>query len=152
MDRTELAKWWEEAFAEGVWWAPWRSAIDGLTAAQAAWQPVPGRHSIWEVVNHLIFWQEYVVHRIQGGAPRAEADVAALNWQPLSDTSDAAWHATVRRFAECHAVVHEAMLNPGTPPPPKPPLDLRYLLLHVNYHVGQIMYVRSLLGLAPLER
>jgi hypothetical protein len=45
-----------------------------------------------------------------------------------------------------------ALLNdPDLPPPPKPQLDLRYLLMHDCYHVGQIMYIRSLQGLPPLE-
>jgi hypothetical protein len=28
-------------------------AVDGVTAAQAAWQPSVGQNSIWQIVEHL---------------------------------------------------------------------------------------------------
>jgi len=151
MDRTELAAWYDEAAHDQVWWAPWDRVLEGLTAEQAAWEPAPGRHSIRAIVDHVIHWREYFVHRNRGGAPTTEADLERRNWAPLEDTSEAAWERTRVRFAESHALVRAAMLDPAVGPPPKPQLDLRYLLLHDTYHVGQIMTIRALLGLPPLE-
>ncbi len=55
MDQQTLVKLWEEAWSDGIWYAPWEKALD-LTAAQAAWVPQPGRHSSWQIVNHMLFW------------------------------------------------------------------------------------------------
>jgi len=42
-------------YEEGWQWQPSLSkALEGLTAAQAAWKPSPARHSIWQIVRHLI--------------------------------------------------------------------------------------------------
>jgi uncharacterized damage-inducible protein DinB len=151
MDRRELAAWWNEADEVGVWWAPWREAVEELTAQEAAWQPAPGRHAIWEIVNHVIHWREYFAYRNEGGAPLREADVARRNWPPLADVTEDAWQATRVRFAASHAHIRALLENPAPSPPPKPELDLRYLLLHDSYHMGQIMYLRGLLGKDPLE-
>jgi uncharacterized damage-inducible protein DinB len=150
MNRDTLAEWWDEAFHEGVWWAPWRQAIEGLTAEQAAWSPAPGRHSIWQLCNHMIFWHEYFVHRNEGGAPVTEDELERLSWQDPADTDEEAWRATRERFAATHARVRAALATRDTPPP-KPQLDLRYLLFHDSYHIGQVMYIRALLGLEALE-
>ncbi len=149
MDCEELATWWDEAFAQTVWSAAWGRAIEGLTAEHAAWRPAPGRHSIWEIVNHMSHWHEYFVHRAEGGAPAEEAALDQLNWQRIEDVNDEAWRAAVARFNASHALVSKTMRKGTTPP--KPELDLRYLLLHDSYHIGQVMFIRSLLALKPLE-
>jgi len=151
MDRDQLVRWWDEAFSEGVWWAPWRLALEGLTAEEAAWQPAAERHSIWQLVNHLIFWHDYFAHRIEEGQPFAEQEVARLNWKPVPDPTEAFWSATRERFAESHARVRALLADPRTPPPPTSQLDLRYLLFHDSYHIGQVMYVGALLGKQALE-
>ena len=149
MDQHELADWWHEAFTDGVWWAPWRDAIDGLTAEQAAWRPAAGRHSIWQIVDHMAHWHEYFVIRNQGGAAMDEHELEQLNWQETDDVSEPAWHAARERFARSHAQVRDALIRGCSPP--KPQLNLRYLYAHDCYHVGQIMYIRSLMGMPALE-
>jgi uncharacterized damage-inducible protein DinB len=151
MDRMRLVEWWDEAFNEGVWWAPWRDALADLTADEAAWQPAPNRHTIWDLVRHMTFWNEYFVYRNQGGTPYSQEAVDGKNWQPLEDASEDAWRAARDRFAASHAQVRAALADPSIPPPPKPQLDLRYLLMHNSYHIGQVMYIRALLGRQPLE-
>ena len=68
MDRHALVEQWDEAWSEGVWWTAWSRALEGLTAEQAAWKPAPDRHSIWQLVNHMAFWREYMANRAEGGA------------------------------------------------------------------------------------
>jgi uncharacterized damage-inducible protein DinB len=151
MDASELAKWWDEARDAGAWYAPWREALEGLTAEEAAWRPAVGRHSIWDIVNHMTHWRAYFVYRNTGGAPLSEEEVARRNWQPPAEVSEAAWQAARARLAACHAQVRALLADAGRPAPPKPQLDLRYLLFHDSYHFGQIMYIRALLGKAALE-
>ena len=43
-----------------------KTALDGVTAEQAAWKPAGADNSIWENVNHIIFWTERWLQRYRG--------------------------------------------------------------------------------------
>lgn len=148
MDRNELKRLWAEAMREGLWYAPWEKALDGLTPAQASWKPTEGRHSIWQLINHIVFWQDYTLRAAQGRKPDREAfarEVEERNWEEPPQPTDAAWReARERFFASCRAMVH--LVETAE--------DLErtlYHLFHESYHFGQIMYLRAMQGLAPIE-
>jgi hypothetical protein len=48
------------------WQPPLDGALRGLTAAAAAWKPAPARHSIWQIVRHLILWKRAVLQAWDG--------------------------------------------------------------------------------------
>ncbi|MFM9995386.1 MAG: DinB family protein [Phycisphaerales bacterium] len=146
MDRVELVSWWDEAWKTGLWAAAWGKAVAGLTPKQAAWSPGPGRKSIWQQVNHVVFWRTMALRRLRGGQGPSDLEMKRGNWAGPTKVTPAAWRATVKRFADSQKKVRAAMANT------KSPLDrLRYLLPHDNYDVGQIMLLRALQGLEPLE-
>lgn len=146
MDRSELVTWWDEAWTSGLWAAAWGKAVAGLTPQQAAWSPGPGRRSIWQQVNHMVFWRTISLRRLRGGKGPSEDELRRGNWQGPAKVTPAAWRATIKRFADSHKKVRTAMANK------KNPLDrVRYLVPHDNYHVGQIMLLRALQGMEPLE-
>jgi len=144
VDQQTLAKMWEEAWTDGVWYASWEKAID-VPAPQAAWKPLPGRHSIWQIVNHMLFWQDYTLRTLAGDKPGGE-EVDRRNWEEPSDSGAPAWAQTQQRFAESCRVVLGAMRAGG-----KGLERLVYHLPHESYHMGQIMYLRAMQGLPPLE-
>ena len=43
---------------DGSWYLPFSEAVDGLTESEAFWKPDDSSHSIAEIVQHLIFWNE----------------------------------------------------------------------------------------------
>lgn len=146
MDRSELVRTWDEASKEGLWAAAWSKVFAGLTAAEAARQPAPGRHSIWQILNHIVYWREVAVHRAGGGASPSDAEVAQHNWEAPRDASDTTWQQALARFEQSQHAVRSAMLDESKK------LDaLAYLAPHDSYHVGQIMYVRALLGKPSVE-
>jgi hypothetical protein len=55
--RTELARLEEQlqrSFEGEAWHGPsLRETLDGVTAEEASRHPIPGAHSIWELVLHL---------------------------------------------------------------------------------------------------
>ena len=66
-------------------------ALRGVQAEQAAWAPLPGRKSIWQLVLHIGYWKYAVRRRLERGAgsrfPRSPA-----NWPRVPDPADgAAW-------------------------------------------------------------
>ncbi|MGE0481406.1 MAG: DinB family protein [Phycisphaerae bacterium] len=146
MDRHELVRTWDEAWQAGLWAAAWPKALADLSGADAARQPAPGRHSIWQILNHIVFWREVAVSRAGGGASPSDADVARRNFEAPVDHSDAAWKRALARFEESQHAVRSAMLDES-----KKLDSLAYLAPHDSYHIGQIMYVRALLGKPSIE-
>jgi hypothetical protein len=146
MDRAPLASWWDDAWKEGLWAAPWGRAIADLSPAQASWKPAPGRHSIWQIVTHIIFWRESELGLLAGKPrPRPER-IAAEQFAEPSEPTDAAWAATRERLADSQRRLSEAFRDPSS--------DLKrasYLLPHDCYHFGQVCYIRALQGLPPIE-
>ncbi len=146
IERGPLTKLWEEAWAEGLWAAAWSKAVEGLTAQQAAWKPHPGRHSTWQIVNHILFWREITFRRLAGGGSPEQAEVDRRNWEEPAEVTEEAWEAARQRYADSHQEVlrvlrgEETRLN-----------RFLYHLPHDSYHVGQVMYLRAMLGLPPIE-
>jgi hypothetical protein len=143
--RQLLSRWMEEAWEGGLWAAPWKRVLEGLSAQQAAWRPAEGRKSIWELVNHVCFWREHELRKLAGEEISKE-EVHQRNFEPPADTSDGAWQMSRHRFEQTHQRLREAIVQPGT--------DLarvQYLIPHDSYHVGQIMALRALQGLLPIE-
>jgi uncharacterized damage-inducible protein DinB len=149
-DRDLFLKWWSDAQAEGLWAASWSKSLEGLTAAQAAWQPrgQDGKphHSIWQNVEHLIFWRENWLGRLDGGPRPTEQDLAAQNFPQPKDPSEAAWADARRRLQESHDKVAAAVRDRSDVAAP-----MMWFLPHDMYHFGQINYIRALQGLKPIE-
>ena len=148
MERERLQKLWEEALADGIWYAPWQKALDGLTPQQAAWKPQPPRHSIWQLVNHIVFWQDYTLRTALGEKPTREEfarETERRNWEEPVEISAAAWDEARERFLTSYrAMVDLISAGAGAERP-------LYHLLHESYHFGQIMSLRVMVGLEPIE-
>src|ERR1700756_3034247 len=57
------------AFDGEAWHGPaLMEVLEGIDAETAAERPIPGAHSIWELVVHITAWEEVVARRIQGQA------------------------------------------------------------------------------------
>src|SRR5947208_2524146 len=108
MDRRDLLKLWTDAAAEGLWTASWRKSVSGLSPAQAAWTPAPGRHSIWQIVEHMIFWREDNLCRLAGGPKPTPEQLAEGNFPCVRDTGDDAWGDTLARFDRSHQQIAAA--------------------------------------------
>lgn len=146
-DLTESRQWvidaWRRAHTETDYAAAWSSSVAGLSAEQAARSPEPGRHSIDQIVGHICFWREHLVSRVRGGERLEPTEIDRLSWP---EPGGADWGGLVERFDRTHAQVLEALQDTG--------IDatmLEGLLMHDCYHVGQIMYVRAMLGMEAIE-
>jgi hypothetical protein len=142
---------------EWQWQPPLRGALQGLTAAEAAWKPAPPRHSIWQIVRHLILWKQGVLDAWNGNPPNG-AKLDAADWREAVG-SDADWEGDRRTLLEISeqfltrakalddaALSREVEWYEGGP---AQPLAMRLVrtTTHDIYHAGQIMYLRALQGI-----
>ena len=145
MDRESLLELWDDAWAVGSWFGSWTAALDGLSPEAANWSPQPGAHSIWQLVNHVAFWREETLRILAGRPLTAPQERARLNF-PAPEHADAdAWQAARERLATTQRELRAAIARLETP------LERpRMHLVHDANHLGQVLYVRALLGKASL--
>ena len=90
---AELADEVRRAQSGDAWHGPAvGELVHGVTAVEAAAHPVPGAHSIWEIVLHVTAWRQEVARRLITGhlAPPAAGD-----WPHMPAVGEAAWSAAV---------------------------------------------------------
>jgi uncharacterized damage-inducible protein DinB len=128
-------------------------AVRGLTAADAAWRPPGGAHSIWELTLHIAYWN-YAVRRRITGADSARFPRSPSNWpEPPARPTDAAWDADRALLLDGHTRLTEAI---RTVPParlgerPAGAKKWTYgelitgIAQHDAYHTGQIQLLKRL--------
>jgi len=126
------------------------SLLDGLTSERAAAKPIPGAHSIWEIVLHLITTQTYIVDLVLGSVrPFRPGD----EWPPVDEVTEDAWGETVERFrageAEVRRVVSDEMSDERLDAPLQEKGTSAYnnlhgYIQHAFYHGGQIGLLKKL--------
>ena len=142
-------------YQEDWQWQPSLSeALEGLTAAQAAWKPAPERHSIWQIVRHLILWKRGVLNAWDGDPPD-EAGLEVNDWKEVAG-SEADWEKDRRTLLDISTQFltraqalddaglsrHVVWYKGGG----SHPLAMRIVrtTTHDIYHSGQIRYLRAL--------
>jgi hypothetical protein len=142
----------EYTFEKEAWQPSLAMAVDGLRAAQAAWKSAPPRHSVWQIVRHVIRWKQATFDDWHGRKPNYE-EVERGDWQEVSGT-DEAWqadvqglHAISREFMEwVQSLSEEDLARPVAGDDMALGIRLIRMATHDTYHAGQIRYVRALQG------
>ena len=146
------------AFDGQAWHGPSvMSILENVTAAQAAAHPIPGAHSIWELTQHIRAWESACLRRL-GGDPAQLSDLE--DWQPVNDTSEAAWEKTKQDLIDTHqhllqaiAAVDDSRLDqPIIKNDSQTTYSSVYVTLHGGvqhdlYHAGQIAILKKALGI-----
>lgn len=135
--------------------------LEGLTAGQAAARPVPGAHSIWEIVLHATAWTNEVRRRLQGQAPREPAEG---DWPEVGTVSDERWARARASLREAHVALAETVRafpasrwHDRVGDERNAPLGtgvsfagmVAGLLQHDGYHGGQVGLLRRALNPGP---
>jgi len=118
--------------------------LNGVDAARAAAHPLPGAHSVWEIVLHIAAWDTAVRQRL--ARDRAEIYKTELDWPHVADTSEAAWQQALATLARAHDellaainTLDDARLDePILEGMPSTYVTLHGVVQHDLYHAGQI--------------
>lgn len=116
----------------------------------ASAHPIPGAHSIWELVRHLTVWANVVRRRLAGETvePTPEEDYPALTG--VEDSVD--WDCDAHEFylAQHELAKTVEALDPSTLDTQISKADTVYVTLHgaaqhILYHTGQIVLLKRAL-------
>jgi uncharacterized damage-inducible protein DinB len=140
----------ERTYAGNAWHGPpLRNLLSDISAATAALKPKVGSHSIWQIVLHILAWQQVVLRRMAGetiGDLPPEQD-----WPGVSDSSDAAWKQVLvqldaihKQLCEAIAKFPEARLSEKVPGHRYPIYGMLHgVIQHNLYHAGQIAVLKK---------
>ena len=139
----------DSGYNRKAWHGPnLRQSLRGVSAEDAAWRPVPGRHNIWEMAVHAAYWK-YAVRRRLRGDPRGSFACAGSNWfvRPSSTThnKEKAWLQDKLLLEREHQKLRDAVLEWAQVRSHRIPLAHVYgVAFHDVYHAGQIRLLRRL--------
>jgi uncharacterized damage-inducible protein DinB len=137
-------------FEGDPWHGPSVTALlDGVDAETAAARPLPGAHSIWELVVHMTAWLDIPRRRIE--ERRAIEAAPEEDWPPVLETGEAEWRAALdrlrqayRKFRELLAWLDQSRLDETSPCRTYPNYVLFHgVVQHLAYHSGQIALLRK---------
>ncbi|WP_433941815.1 DinB family protein [Paenibacillus lautus] len=140
------------------WHVPFQQSVDKLTEDEAFWTPANGSHSIAEIMQHLLYWNETWQTRYR------ESQVDAV--PSIGDNHSSFMIPDNATFAELRDRLLEVLLQwqellsaakleqevNGFPVPAKWWELVSNAATHNAYHIGQIVYIRKLQkSCSPLE-
>ncbi|MDB5227750.1 MAG: hypothetical protein JWN78_1943 [Bacteroidota bacterium] len=141
---------------EKEWIVPLSLAISGLSAKQAAWKDGSANHSIWQIVNHLIFWNTRYLNKLKGALSEKYSnghDVSFTNEN--YEGTDIEWNLIVENvnklMSDWETSIQQAEPDTLAKPVSSDNIDNWYAVIsniniHNAYHIGQIVNLRKLQG------
>jgi uncharacterized damage-inducible protein DinB len=126
--------------------------FDGLDWEVAGARFRGSPHTLYELLNHMIFWQDGVLEWLKGRSPKMPVH-AADSWPgPSTPHSRAEWTSAVRRYQAGLTRLERAARRAGSVRKGrgKSPLEMLAAVgAHNSYHVGQAALLRRLLRRWP---
>ncbi|HKH99820.1 MAG TPA: DinB family protein [Candidatus Sulfotelmatobacter sp.] len=148
-EATRIADQLRRAFDGSAWHGPaLLELLADVDAATAAAKPVPGVHSIWELVLHIAAWDRAGSRRLAGEKCQLKA---RANFPPVPPPTEAAWSEAVNAAKRTHetlvntvAALTDKRLR-GRVPGKR--YDFYHMLhgiaQHELYHAGQIAILKK---------
>jgi hypothetical protein len=127
-----------------------RGSIRGLTPAEAAWRPQPGRHNVHEIVVHAAYWK-YAARRRLTREKRGSFPVKGSNWFSREAADADLWRDDLRLLEDCHRTLRHVVseLSPAaltrSAGQSLSVLSLvSGIIAHDLYHAGQIQLIKRM--------
>lgn len=145
----------DKTYEKESWFAPLKNAIEGITAEQANWKPTgEATKSIWENVNHILYYMERLVVNMEGNkwSNNLDGDETFNFTEQFNDENE--WGKVVERLENAHLSLRKLLSNATEVELNRDSFDAKLMdvLLHEAYHTGQIIQIRKMQGSWPSHR
>ena len=125
--------------------------LANVNASTASAKPMPGAHSIWEIVLHIIAWEQIV---LDGLIKRQRNAVRPNDWPAPATTGRAEWHDALAELNSIGDQLRDSILRlddsrldePAVEGSPSVYVVLHGLIQHNLYHAGQIALLNKALS------
>jgi uncharacterized damage-inducible protein DinB len=145
----------EASHIKNGWFVAATNALAGLSAEQAAARAGASDHSIWQIVNHVAFWNErYLMRFREQPLPKEVANEATFTGEG-SMGSETVWRSVLEHFDRVMNEWKKA-IEPASEEKLEGPLQkdsteswytvIAHMNIHTAYHVGQIVSLRKQQG------
>ena len=132
------------------WYLSFTESVQNVTEEEAFWRPTEDSHSIAEIVQHLIYWNETWQIRYQKSdfkaVPSIENNDNSFNIPENKDFNDLR-EQLLELLLQWQNLLSDEQLKgnvSGFPEPAKWYELLGNAITHNAYHIGQIIYIRKL--------
>ncbi len=118
-----------------------------VSAEEATWAPGGEAHSIWEEVNHILYWSRFTLDRIEEGRDKRIKQA----W-PAGEGGEEGWRRTVAEAVRLHARLGRRIggltLKALSTKLGRTRYSFDQLILgnvaHISYHAGRIALLKRL--------
>jgi uncharacterized damage-inducible protein DinB len=148
-DSEFLVRQFEGAYHGEAWYgSALRPMLEEFTPENAARKPLQERHSVWEIVLHLIGNIDFVIGRLDG---RTVEMTPETDWPPVTTVNAEAWAAALTSLDSRHEALLARTRTLSTKTLDRRVIGRDYLvrtmllgiLQHNVYHAGQVAILRQ---------
>jgi uncharacterized damage-inducible protein DinB len=125
------------------WFVPANTAVEGLTPEQASWQDGKGNHSIGQLANHLVFWNQEELAKFKGEPP---VKFSGNNDETFNNFDSKKWADTTKQLDQVMTDLEKIVETADDAKLAAWGSEIAHIGTHNAYHVGQIIFVRKLQG------
>ena len=125
------------------WFVPANIAVEGLTAEQANWTDGKGNHSVGQLVNHIVYWDNYELMKFKGQTP---PKFDGNNDETFNKFDSKQWASLVKQLDDVMTGWEQAVQAADDKKVAEWGSTIAHIGTHNAYHVGQIIYIRKLQG------
>jgi len=125
------------------WFVPLTKALKDVTAEQAVWKDGSGNHSIGQLANHILFWNERQLQKFKG---EKEAAFSGNNDATFNSFDKTQWAQTVTRLDQVLTELEKIVASADESTLKSWAETISNISTHNAYHTGQIIFVRKLQG------
>jgi uncharacterized damage-inducible protein DinB len=130
------------------------TVFDGLDWQLAGAKPEGCPHSAWELLSHMVYWQDFMLAYLKGETPKSP-EHAAESWPDASaPESGEEWNRALARFSEglqeAEQEAAKELMEKGAGGKGRTRAEwLMGITLHNTYHAGQAVVVRRMISAWP---
>lgn len=125
------------------WFVPIKTALEGVSAEQAVWKDKSENHSIGQLANHLLFWNERQLVKFKG---EKEAPFNGNNDETFNAFTKEQWVNTVKKLNDVMTELENIVQKADEASLKSWAETIGNISTHNAYHTGQIISVRKLQG------
>lgn len=130
-----------------------KEVFSGLALKAAGSKPRGASHSVYELLWHMSYWQDWAIAWLDGEKPAVPRHASGSWPAEAGPAGKTEWEEAVKQFRGGLAKLEQACRGAGSSTGrgggPKRLEMLHTIAAHNSYHAGQVALLRQLLGTWP---